>query len=437
MASHPLITNDRQEKEVTAVLDQIERALSSQQMLEAMILGLPPEVTELFRRALAVEKDELAGSLDAYQSALSGDSTKLVSRAGHDIGARLIAARVAKGWKQKDLARRLFLPEQQIQRYEAEKYKGISLAGLIRVTRALGVRISVDLTNPLQEPWLPSHEMTAAEYKKILLHAREHGWLDKEALSDEAAMAQIRRSVAEHVSDYGTPSLLRTGLNVVDYSQDWSLLAWKAQVTRKALALSQKGKNKYRPYDVIWLRDLVKLSALPDGPSQARALLAERGIILVVEPQIAGMKIDGAAFLADDTPVIGLTLRRDFLDNFWFTLLHEVAHIVLHYRTGLSSGFFDDVTNVSVDELEAEANDFASNLLIPDEIWKKSAARISKSPEPIERLAAQLGIAPAIIFGRIRKERNNFSIFSDKIGAGQLRKRLLSKSEREYHDAGN
>jgi Zn-dependent peptidase ImmA (M78 family) len=60
-----------------------------------------------------------------------------------------------------------------------------------------------------------------------------------------------------------------------------------------------------------------------------------------------------------------MTLLRDAVDNFWFTLLHEIAHVVLHYRTGLSAGFFDDVTSTEVDELEGEANAFAGNLLIP------------------------------------------------------------------------
>ena len=67
------------------------------------------------------------------------------------------------------------------------------------------------------------------------------------------------------------------------------------------------------------------------------------------------MKIDGAAFLVDEIPVIGMTLRLDAVDNFWFTLLHEVAHVILHYRTGLASGFFDDVDNPAIDELESRS----------------------------------------------------------------------------------
>lgn len=423
-----LITNERQEREVSALIDQIGQALSSEQVLQQIVDGLPPEVLDGVRRSLTVERQELAEGLEAYRAAQGGAVEALKLRAGDDLGALLVAARVAKGWKQKELARRLFLPEQQIQRYEAERYRSIALSGLLRVARTLGIRLSADIDQPLQEPWLPYYEMSASELQKVLKHARENGWLDKADQSDQNGISQLRRTVAEHVGEYGTPSLLRTGLNVHDLSKDWFLLAWKAQVTRNALRQIQRKKPKYRPLNMSWLSQLVKLSVLDDGPARAKDMLAEQGIILVIEPQIAGMRVDGAAFLIDEHPVIGLTLRLDAVDNFWFTLMHEMGHVILHYRTGLASGFFDDFEHLEIDEMEEEANRFAQNMLIPDAVWNKSPARIAKTAEPVEQLAKQLGIAPAIIFGRLRMERQNYKIFSDKIGRGRVRKQLLGKA---------
>ena len=428
MPSGSLIANERQERDVSALIDQISEALSSEQVLRQIVDGLPPEILDGVRRSLTVEKQELIEGLEAYRAAQNGNVAPLKARAGNDLGTLLVAARVAKGWKQKELARRLFLPEQQIQRYEAERYRSISLSGLLRVARALGIRLTADIDQPLPEPWLPSYEMSSSELQKVLKHARENGWLDKADQSDENGISQLKRAVAEHVGEYGTPSLLRTGLNVHDLSQDWCLLAWKAQVTRYALRQIQRKKPKYRPLNMSWLGQLVKLSVFDDGPSRAKELLAEQGIILVIEPQIAGMRVDGAAFLIDDHPVIGLTLRLDAVDNFWFTLMHEMGHVILHYRTGLASGFFDDFEHLEIDEMEEEANRFAQNMLIPDAVWNKSPARIAKTAEPVERLAKQLGIAPAIIFGRLRMERQNYKIFSDKIGRGGVRKQLRSKS---------
>ena len=425
MRSTSIVANDRQARDVASAIERISHALSSEQLLKSIVNGLPREVIDGVRRSLTTELDELRNLLDAYHEAKDGRSEKLRVRAGSDPGALLVVARVARGWSQKELGRRLFLPEQQIQRYEAERYRSISLGNLIRVARTLGVRLTADLANPFQEQWLPSYEMSQAEVQKILKHARAHGWFDRNDQSDENGLSQLKRTVAEHVGEYGTPSLLRTGLNVEDHSEDWLLLAWKAQVTRRAVPTIQQAKTKYEPLDLSWLKELVCLSAEDNGPTRAPSMLADHGIFLIVEPQIAGMNVDGAAFLADHEPVIGLTLRHDRLDNFWFTLLHEIAHVILHYRTGLASGFFDNVDNPSIDEFEQEADQFASNLLIPEELWSRSPARIAKSAEPIERLAKQLGIAPAIVFGRVRMERKNYTLFSDKIGTGKVRKQLL------------
>ena len=422
MAAKSIIANDRQAREISSAVEQISGALSSDQALKSIVQGLPREVIDGVRQSLLTEKYELVALLEAYSEAKAGRPDQLRERIGNDPGGLLVVARVARGWSQKELARRLFIPEQQVQRYEAERYRSISLGNLIRVARTLGVKLTADLPDQSHEQWLPSFEMTQAEAQKVLKHARAEGWLEKADQSDESGLSQMKRTVAEHVADHGTPSLLRTGLNVEDHSGDWLLLSWKAQVTRRAQAQIQRTKSKYRALNVNWVMELARLSVEEDGPKLAQKLLADHGIVLVVEPQISGMTVDGAAFLVDEIPVIGMTLRHDRVDNFWFTLMHELGHVILHYRTGLSAGFFDSTEDFAVDDFERQADEFASNILIPEELWIRSPARIAKSPEPLERLAAQLGIAPAIVFGRVRMERKNYTIFSNKLGAGKVRK---------------
>jgi HTH-type transcriptional regulator/antitoxin HigA len=85
------------------------------------------------------------------------------------------------------------------------------------------------------------------------------------------------------------------------------------------------------------------------------------------------------------------------------------------------------VTRKEVDELEEEANAFAGNLLLPDEVWTRSPARIARTAEPVEKLAQRLGIHPAIVFGRIRLERDDYSLFSNKIGHGLVRRQLMTR----------
>src|SRR4030042_1351312 len=76
---------------------------------------------------------------------------------------------------------------------------------------------------------------------------------------------------------------------------------------------------------LFYCRRLLHVSRLP---FVARAFLEKMGIILAVEPHLPRTHLDGAAMLrSDGTPVVALTLRYDRLDNFWFTLSHELAHI--------------------------------------------------------------------------------------------------------------
>ncbi|WP_256079336.1 XRE family transcriptional regulator [Massilia sp. YIM B04103] len=430
MSTNFIISNDRQARETATLIEQIDHALSSEQVLQSIVKGLPREVIDGVRRSLTTEKKELSEVLDAYIKAKNGNFELLKKRAENDPGDFLIAARITNGWSQKELARKLGLREQAIQRYEAERYRSISLSNYLRVARVLSVRLSADFLPSLTRDWLPIFEVTPNEAQKVLKHARANGWLQSNDESDENGINQLIRYVAEHVEMHGTPSLLRTGLNVEDHSEDWSLLSWKAQITRRARTIIDRDKIKYRPLDVSWLVDLVKLSKLDDGPLRAQELLKEHGIVLIVEPHIPGMTVDGAAFLVDQVPIIGMTLLRDSLDNFWFTLLHEVGHVILHYRTGLAAGFFDDSESAQIDELEAEANRFAANMLIPEEFWSRSPARIAKTAAPIDCFAQQLGISSAIVFGRIRLERKNYAIFSDKIGRGKVRKQFLFSSLR-------
>lgn len=422
-----IISSDRQAREVANTLSRIDEALSSDQVFRSIADGLPPEVVEGIGEALQAHRGELAEALDAYRAAKHGKFDALVKMASGDPGALLIIARIANGLSQKDLARKLGLREQAIQRYEAERYRSINLSNFQKIAGVLGVRLVPEFLDDLSQNWGFTHDLDPSVMRKVLKHARDNGWLEREGATDEDAIGALIRSVGDHVVRHGTPSLLRTGLKASAVSEDWVLIAWKANVTRRAESIIAANRVRYDALDFSWLSELVKLSEHENGPTMAVDLLLSKGIILVIEPQIPGMALDGASFLVDDVPVIGMTLLRDTLDNFWFTLLHEIGHVVLHRRKGLLAGFFDDFQNHGIEVVEKEANSFAGNMLIPDELWRLSPARVSKSPEPMIKLAQQLNISPAIVFGRVRMERGNYTLFSDRIGRGAVRRQLLPK----------
>lgn len=432
-----LILSERDAREAKNAIAEIDAALTSEEHFKKIVSGLPLTLVNGYRRTLTSQRQDIQSTLESYEKAKTGDYSDFIKRAGNDIGALLIVARIIKGFSQKDLARRVGLKEQQIQRYEADRYRSITLSGYRRIAQALGVHLKVTIADKL-EPWFAVQpglisEYSSEEVKKIIRHAKEYRWFDASSQDEEENDQQesLQRLVSDHLIKYGSPALLRTGLNANDLSNDLLLVAWKARVTKVAEDIISTRNIVYKEMDISWLPQLAKLSVEPDGPARARDLLLEHGIILVAEPQIQGLKIDGAAFLVEGIPIIGMTLRRDTIDNFWYTLLHEAAHVAIHYRMGLAIGFYDDNDHSSLDEIEKEADDFASNLLIPEDIWKRSPARISKTIEPIEKLAKDLGIHPAIIYGRLQKERNNYTIFTDKLGRGSVRQTLLSQGAKE------
>lgn len=420
-----VISNDRQAREAAGHIGDLNEALNSEHVLEATAVGLPREALESYRRSLRAERDVLSRKLAAYQKAKAGDFDLLEREAAGDFGSQLIVARIVKGYTQKDLARKLGLKEQAIQRYEAERYRSISLSGFQRFAAILGLRLTAEQSRGLTEEWGLPFEVDHSAALKVLKHARACGWIASDITSYEESLENLKRSIGEHLLRHGKPSLLRTGLGVHQRSNDLAVVAWKTQIVRNAEERVKAIRSKFSINDVRWLRPLAQMSADEAKLTFVPDMLLDHGIILSFEKGVPGMNVDGASFLIEDTPVIGMTLRKDSLDSFWFTLFHELAHVILHYWTGLQGGFYDDLDAGSLNNVEQEANSFASSCLIPHQLWITSPARIAKTPEPIQTLARELGIHPAIPFGRIRMERGDYTVFADRVGQGKVRRTLM------------
>ena len=210
----------------------------------------------------------------------------------------------------------------------------------------------------------------------------------------------------------------------------YSLFAWLARVIQRTREKkSDLGTFDARQLSASFLRELAQLSWYDQGPLLAIEYLEKHGIATIVEPHLKGTRLDGAALKdIDGTPIIGLTLRFDRLDNFWYTLLHEAAHIWKHVINATET-FVDDLNASSEDRREAEANRLAREAFIPRLIWKRSDAYLSQSKESIERLSKELKIYPAIIVGRLHKETGNYALFSDLVGHNQVKKVINSISQ--------
>jgi HTH-type transcriptional regulator/antitoxin HigA len=198
----------------------------------------------------------------------------------------------------------------------------------------------------------------------------------------------------------------------------YALLAWRLCVIKKARANLPSREYKKGIITATWLKDLARLSAFDDGPRLAREKLGMAGINLVIEPHFKGTYLDGAAMLDEGRPIVAMTLRHDRLDNFWFVLMHELAHVAKHLDEA-NPVFTDDLDSPDeLDRIEREADVMAGEALIPQTIWEKSAARTSHLPKDVIALAEKLAVHPAIVAGRVRHETKNFRILVKPLGHG-------------------
>ena len=211
----------------------------------------------------------------------------------------------------------------------------------------------------------------------------------------------------------------------------YALKAWCWQVLAKGH--ENPPQVGYAPGTVTpgFLRKVARLSGFEDGPRLATELLSKRGIALVIVSHLPRTYLDGAALrLGDGRPVIGLTLRYDRIDNFWFCLLHELAHLGRHMDTNEGNAFVDDQTLRGVegrqeDLKEAQADEWAQEALVPRAAWEASAARKRPTPMAVMNLARALQVHPAIIAGRIRYEKKNYRLLSQFVGTDEVRPQLL------------
>ena len=154
-------------------------------------------------------------------------------------------------------------------------------------------------------------------------------------------------------------------------------------------------------------------------------ILLQHGIILIYQESLPGMKLDGASFLLNKKiPVIGMTLRYSRLDNYWFVLFHELSHIILHYDK-LQSPIFDDLDKESGDDIELDANTLARNSLIPRYKWRNCKLRYNHEEKNVYTFAKELNIHPAIIAGRLQREKNKYTVFSNIVYSVNTKEILL------------
>jgi HTH-type transcriptional regulator/antitoxin HigA len=156
-------------------------------------------------------------------------------------------------------------------------------------------------------------------------------------------------------------------------------------------------------------------------------VLAGAGIRFVIVQHLKGSKVDGASFWVGDSPAIAITLRYDRIDNFWFTLMHELAHV--KYRDESVDVALMETDHATLPEIEQRANRDAAGYLVPQkklESFIRRCGRLYYQNRLVE-FANSLEVHPGIVVGQLHWRR--------KLKHSQFR-RLLEKVKSEIVGQG-
>lgn len=184
-------------------------------------------------------------------------------------------------------------------------------------------------------------------------------------------------------------------------------LAWLFRV--RAMASQQVVPAYSKAKLIAALERLKALTLSVEEVRQVPRILAEAGVRLVFVEHLAGSKMDGACFwLDDDKPVIGMTLRFDRIDNFWFVLRHEIEHVLREDGKAEREAVIDTDVGEAKDDLpecERVANAAGAEFCVPASELENFIARVQPyfSEEKVRRFAQRINVHPGLVVGQLQR----------------------------------
>jgi HTH-type transcriptional regulator/antitoxin HigA len=326
----------------------------------------------------------------------------------------------ARGWTQRDLAFILGVPEQSVNQIILGK-RGISSE--VAKTLAHAFEVSPEFFANLQKAYdlsrarEPDPSVKRRARMQFSYPVREmirRGWLE----DTDAAMLELQMARFFEVSDCNDIPHMPHAAKKTHYDDiPPAQLAWLFRVRQIAKSVTTP------PYSSKALREAVgHLRRLTRDPEDARhvpRILKECGVRFVVVESLPGAKIDGVCFWLKNSPVLGMSIRFDRMDNFWFVLRHEIEHVLCKH--GKSTEIIDAElegeragVGPTVSEAERVANSAASDFCVPRTEMESFIARNSPffSERDVLAFADQIGVHPALVVGQVRNHLQRWDYLS-------------------------
>ncbi|OIO07189.1 addiction module antidote protein, HigA family [Candidatus Falkowbacteria bacterium CG_4_10_14_0_2_um_filter_41_15] len=177
---------------------------------------------------------------------------------------------------------------------------------------------------------------------------------------------------------------------------------------RKGVLESQKIETK--DFDEKKLKDSLPdirsliLSSPQDFIPKIAKILADCGVVLVVLKNLKNAPINGVTrWISPKKALIQMSIRGKYADIFWFSLFHEIGHLLLHRKKDIYVDFVEDDYNK---EQETQADEFASNILIPKDKFESflNSFRVYKNVDLLNVFAQKIGVSVGIVVGRLQND---------------------------------
>ncbi|MEA1911167.1 MAG: ImmA/IrrE family metallo-endopeptidase, partial [Spirochaetota bacterium] len=245
---------------------------------------------------------------------------------------------------------------------------------------------------------------TKAEIRKYMpvLEISKKGWFysDNSALGYEKIYNKIwnTNSVDFSVYEKLEPSYCaRQAKENEEYTRLYSLTWYQiARTFSKKINIPEYNRKKLETIS----KRLTEYTIQKNGVSDVIKDLNNSGVKFLVMSHLSKTYLDGACFFEGKNPVIVYTARYDRLDNFWFTLSHEIAHVLLHLSKDKKNYYLDNLESNNVSPLEKEADSKAEEILkVNDVIEYSKPFKNYFTDKNLRDISEKLRIEPSLILG--------------------------------------
>ena len=410
-----MITNERQYRITRSEADRFRKAITDFSVGQAARAGVHPRLVQAEREAMESQLRDLQTELVQYERLKSSDLSVIRINSFDQLADGLIQARIASGFSQKALAERLGLKEQQIQRYEVERYAAASYQRLREIAGALGLRI----TNDILLPVVPGN------FGGLVTKLGQVG-LDREFLLERLLPSADAARAAGEVAAVNDDDVLtaKTGAvleRVFGWTQDNLFGAQALQAPRFAAAEArfkmpagrrQATTSLYAAYAnylaVVALkgaRDLPRRAVPTDAAAMHQLILNSRGAIdirnalhtawdlgIVVLPLRDRGTFHGACWRYEGRNAIVLKQTSRHEARWLFDLLHELFHAGQRPESETLEVIEADETSAERRDSgeEVAASQFAGDVVLDGKAEALAQACVKAARGSLERLKSVL-----------------------------------------------